>query len=302
MDKSGARWNITRDTRFLWVLLAALMIGGVAVRVYRLGGESAWTDEIVSLRHLNAPSLAAFLRGLRYDDPPMVPVYFTLQYLWSCCVGSEIAHIRVLSVIFAVLCIPATFLLGKRLLDGPAGLIAAFLVSFSFMFCRYSQEIRMYSLSHLLILLSAYGLFSAIETRKPGYWALHFLANAFLLWTHLMCVFFIFVEGLFLCLFWRRNLRGMMKWGAAHLGLLVPSAVWVLFMDFDRLRSVHRSSMWGLRLAPSCFLPPCGYRSLTGGMEQPLKIRPAPVLGYLATMRPFSSCCGLSRPRQSWCF
>ena len=71
--------------------LAAVILLGLALRMYRLGEECIWHDEYVSFQFLDAPSLGDFLRQTRAADPPMMPLYFTLEYYWARC-GFDSVH------------------------------------------------------------------------------------------------------------------------------------------------------------------------------------------------------------------
>jgi len=61
-------------------VLAALVALGAWLRLWGLYRESAYSDEVASLQHLDAPTLSEFLRRERISDPPMTPLYFTLEY------------------------------------------------------------------------------------------------------------------------------------------------------------------------------------------------------------------------------
>ena len=78
------------------------MLLAFALRVYKLDEESIWTDESVSYRYLDAPSLREFLTQERSLDPPMAPGYFVVEYYWAKWVGLDLYRVRMLSVLFEI--------------------------------------------------------------------------------------------------------------------------------------------------------------------------------------------------------
>ena len=209
----------------LFLLVTA---GGLGLRAWRLGGECAHWDEVASLRHLEAPALPAFLREVRHSDPPMTPVYFTLEYFWARMTGGSVPAMRGLSLCLAAVCFPLFFLVANRLC-GTAGALAglaAFALSAGQIY--YAQEIRPYALILVLTLVSGLGLWRAQETSEKRWWAVNIGANVLLMWTHLFTIFFLASQGLFLatrCVQGHTRPRVCVLWMTAHL----PSAALLLF-------------------------------------------------------------------------
>ena len=74
------------------------------------------------------------------------------------------AHTRLkLLVLFGVLAVPLTYILGRRLLGTMVGLVGALLVAISPHLVWYSQEAKMYSAVLALGLLAIYALRRALE-------------------------------------------------------------------------------------------------------------------------------------------
>jgi mannosyltransferase len=101
--------------------------------------------------------------------------------------------VRSLSVVAAVVCVPAVYALGARLFGTPAGLLAALLISTNVFFLEYAQVARSYALVTLLITLSSY--FFVAEFQSPGvssrsgyvlFSVLAFHAHAFAIWVLLV--------------------------------------------------------------------------------------------------------------------
>ncbi len=219
--------------------VAALVLIGGALRVYHLERESAYFDEVVSVRHLDAPDLRTFLAAFRQEDPTMVPLYFALQYLWARVTGGSLYAVRLLSILFWAMALPIIYLLGKALYDRTAGLIAAACSVLSISHIYYAQEVRMYSLVFFLCLASAFALVRALETERSQWWFLNVAANTLAVWTHLFAVWFIVAQGCFLAYYClrRRRFKRLLGWAAGHVPgalLLIP---WLLSFDVQGIEA-----------------------------------------------------------------
>ena len=140
--------------RFAPYLLLALTLLGGALRILALGSKGLWLDEAFSvwLARQPLPDLYAWL--LRIDQHP--PLYYALLHLWITAFGDSAGAVRLLSALFGTATIPVMFLLGRRLLGAPGGLIAAAILTVAPFHVRFAQETRMYT---LLALNAALALF-----------------------------------------------------------------------------------------------------------------------------------------------
>ena len=151
------------------VPLAALVGLAAALRLYRLGSESLWVDELISLELVRRAS-AAELLVLVPAEQPHLPLYYVLLDGWAGLVGTHPAALRALSVLAGVAAVPAGYAVGRRLYGHRVGLGAAGLVALSRFQLSYAQQVRMYSLVTLLALCSFYCLTRRGERRwAAGY-------------------------------------------------------------------------------------------------------------------------------------
>lgn len=223
-----------------WALVLLIVALGVFMRVYGLSGEAPHGEEVSSLRHIGAPNAAAYFRNLHRFNPEMVPVYFLLQYAWWQLSHGNLVAVRLLSVAFGIACIPLAFLFARRYFGATAGIVAALCIAFSFPLAKAHQEIRMYALFYFLTLLSAYSLFLGLDTDRKGWWLVHGVCNTLLVWTHIMSVLFLLVEGLLLAVLWRHHRRRLLLWYAVHAIWTAMLIVWIL-VSWAGLR---RTSNW----------------------------------------------------------
>ncbi len=149
-----------------WLAPAAIMLLGLALRLFRLGADSIWYDEGVSLylANLSIPALIAHTAG---DIHP--PLYYAALHLWLAAAGHSQFAAAFFSLFCGILLIPATFVTAQRLLGRNVAVLAALLVALSPYHLWYSQEMRMYTLGALLALLSFYFLLRALWPAGPPY-------------------------------------------------------------------------------------------------------------------------------------
>jgi mannosyltransferase len=152
----------SRRTAGLLLLLGAIVLGGSALRFYRLDAQSLWSDELATWRQSHQPTISAVIEnGVR--PTPYPPAYPVLIYFVEKNVGDSEIALRLPSAVAGVLSIIAMFLLAKQLYSVREGVIAAGLLAFSYQPIYYSQEARAYSLLLLFAILSAHFWFRMRE-------------------------------------------------------------------------------------------------------------------------------------------
>ena len=147
-----ARWDSSRSVMSLLLLI---FLVAFALRLYRLGYQSLWYDEAVSI-HLATKDLLGLTQHTARDIHP--PLYYYLLHFWVRAAGTSEFSAAFLSLVFGILLVAACYRLGTELYDRRVGLLTAFLVAVSPFNLWYSQEIRMYTLGAFLGLVSLYCL------------------------------------------------------------------------------------------------------------------------------------------------
>jgi uncharacterized membrane protein len=109
----------------------------------RVGALSTgyWIDEGIAVGIASHP-LSDIPRILGQDGNP--PLYYVLLHLWMLGFGEGEAATRALSLVFALLAIPASFWAGSRVFDRRAGFVAAAGAAGAPFLSYYAQETRMY--------------------------------------------------------------------------------------------------------------------------------------------------------------
>src|ERR1700687_4994801 len=112
-------------TTSVW-LLALITIAAAVLRFHGIAAKSFWLDEGISVEIARLP-WPQFFYVLRHREINMALYYFLLHF-WLA-LGSTEGFIRGLSVLFSVATVPVLYLLGVRLFERSAGLLAAWLLA-----------------------------------------------------------------------------------------------------------------------------------------------------------------------------
>jgi mannosyltransferase len=137
-----------------------------------LGQRSLWVDEGFSAA---AAGSNGRLIGT-YRSGPQFALYYTLLRGWSTLGSSEFA-LRLLSVVFAVLTIPALYWLARRLYGTKAAMVAVVVLCANGFFLGYAQEARPYALVTLTSTVATLCLVRALDDPdRPGRWTAWALA------------------------------------------------------------------------------------------------------------------------------
>ena len=200
--------------------VAALALG---LRVFRIDAQSLWYDEGISAHQLTR-SFPEILRAAALDTHP--PLYYWTLKAWGEALGSSEVSLRSLSLVWGVLAVVLTWLIGRRLFGTLAATLAAVLLSAAPLAVYYSQEVRMYAQVTALALLAVYAY-----TRRT-YW-LYAVAGLATLYTQYLGVAVLAALNLHALLWWRSRSRDeWLRWLAANGAIVVGFVPWLpTFID-----------------------------------------------------------------------
>lgn len=133
----------------LFILLLALLMRLAALN------QSFWLDEAVNVLAARDNTFWSMLTKYPIGDfhPPG---YFAVLWVWDHIFGYSEITSRLTSVIFGVLTVYLTYLIGKKLISRRVGTLGALLLAVNPLHLYYSQEARMYSFAALAGSLSFY--------------------------------------------------------------------------------------------------------------------------------------------------
>jgi uncharacterized membrane protein len=248
------------------ILLLVLTLLGAGLRLYNLGGQGIWDDEMFTLMAAKGQGIAYYnkyrsgemdVKAFRedimkpttvrpagvvksvygYDTHP--PLYYMVVNLFQSVLGVSAFAVRLPSVLFSVLTIPFLFLLGKRLHSTALGLVAAGLFAFAPYQVYYAQEARMYSMVVFLAVVSTWLLVDLSLRRQEGgrwdgwgLWGGYILVTTAGFYTQFIFVFILAAQFLFVAARHLRDRVFLARWSLA-LGLsLLAFLPWLIPLFF----------------------------------------------------------------------
>ncbi|HEV2121494.1 MAG TPA: glycosyltransferase family 39 protein, partial [Chloroflexota bacterium] len=129
----------------------AILLGAFWLRVYRLTGQSFWSDEGATA-FMTRRGAADILAASASDIHP--PLYYLLMAGWAKPAGTSEFALRFPAVVAGVLVVALTIWLGRRCLGPLPAAVGGALAAISPLLIYYSQEARMYQQLALLGLLA----------------------------------------------------------------------------------------------------------------------------------------------------
>ena len=169
--------------------LGTIGIIGLILRLINLSAQPLWGDEVLSLDIATyIPNLHQMLRYLAAVEvhPPLY--YIMLHFLIAAGYGSGLAA-KVLSLIFGLGCIIATYFLAKQIFSDKVGLIASLIVAVMPFQLEFSQEARPYIIFCFFGILASMGVWQYFRTQKRKYLVLYVAANIVGMYLHYSYIF-----------------------------------------------------------------------------------------------------------------
>ncbi len=194
------------------------------MRLFGLGAESIWLDEVTSLTiaRMDLASVVAWAAG---DIHP--PLYYLVLHFWLYLGESEYA-LRALSALVGIACVAVVYALATEMWDRKVGWWSALLLALSPLHIWYSQEARMYGMATTLSLLSSYFLVLGLERQRASYWIGYVISAVLAIYTHYFVLFVFLFQWVF-ALYWlcrERSGAGRRSW------LTVQVLVALLFLPW----------------------------------------------------------------------
>jgi 4-amino-4-deoxy-L-arabinose transferase-like glycosyltransferase len=211
--------------RLFWPLAVAILVG-TALRFYRLGANSLWSDELATL-WLAGQAPADILRTSSSVNF-IPPLYFLLVHGVLQVFGESEVSLRLASAVAGVCTIPVIWLLTHEITTsrGTAN-IAGLLLAVNPLHLWYSQEARPYALLLLFGCCSLLALVRAMRSGSPAHWVAFAACGALTFLTHTTGVMFGAIGWAWALLSsdWRRIVRPLV---ASSLAIGLACAPFVL--------------------------------------------------------------------------
>ena len=181
------------------VAITLVLIGLSAFLRTRALGAPLWIDEglsigIASFEFTEIPGI------LRQDGSP--PFYYLLLSVWIGIFGDSEEATHVLSLLFALACIPVALWAARTLFGVRAGWYAAALATLNPFLTYYAQETRMYAIVALVGMLVATAFLKVYADRERRYLPLFVIATTVMIYTHNWALFLGMGSVVALALLW----------------------------------------------------------------------------------------------------
>lgn len=217
-----------------------LILLAYALRVYGLGYQSLWRDEVDAIRFSSGG--IADLWQMLPQPGHNGPLYFIILQGWRALTGDSEFALRYGSVAGGVLAVALIYRVGRQFGWGKNGsLLAATLAATSPYLIWYSQEAKMYSWLSAVVLVAVYAFCAAIaEKESAGRWTVVFVAATSLsFYLHILSPLMLAVYGLWAIPAWPKIQAHPKRWLSAAAALTlpyVPLILWqapMLWTDFN---------------------------------------------------------------------
>jgi mannosyltransferase len=151
-----------RGIRDNWLLISILIIATI-IRLYNIGFQSPWMDEIYTLKEADPSNSLSEVYKLVVNGEANPPLYFYSVHFLFKIFPYSIETARIFSVALGILGVYAIYLLGRAFFNRNAGLTAAFLLSINHFHIFYSQEARPYTFFCTFSIFSLYWMVRFIK-------------------------------------------------------------------------------------------------------------------------------------------
>src|SRR5436853_2358775 len=243
----GSRLDRALATRAVAIaLFGGLVAVSLALKLRGLGRDY-WIDEGLSVG-IGSHPLTQIPALMKMDGSP--PLYYMLIHAWMGWFGTSEADTQSLSIVFALLCIPAAFWAGLTMFGRRAAWAAAALAAINPFLTWHSFEARMYSLVPLLGLLTATAFVKTFVDRRRRWLPVFAVLQAVMLYTHNWSFFFAAATVVALAILVRRSEepRPLLRDAAlAYGGVFLLYLPWLPTLLFQ-VR--HTGAPWSFRPSP----------------------------------------------------
>ncbi|RLB37648.1 MAG: hypothetical protein DRH12_14040 [Deltaproteobacteria bacterium] len=225
-----------------WERLLPLGTVGLAfvLRVWGLGTQGLWADEIATVMFAERPTVPDQLKWLlnARNQPP--GYHLTMRaWLWP---GHQEFWVRVPSVLWATLAVAVIYALGRRMAGRRVGALAAFLLATSPLHVWHSQNARMYPMLVTLALLSNLFLVRLAKRERWCDWLGYFVCSVAAMWTNFSAPFVILAQMVYLVFTRRRYMKLVQHWFVCMVAMGLAFSPWAIAIFLNG--GLHKAGIW----------------------------------------------------------
>jgi uncharacterized membrane protein len=206
------------------LILFVLILIGFGARILFLSAPSLWLDEAISANVVKG-SMVECIRHAKTDLHP--PLYYLLLHRWSL-LGHDEFMLRLFSVIANFLSGFVLFLCARKMFNARIALLTLLFFTLSPFQIRYSQEVRMYSLLGLWMVLALFFMWKYLESKNGPSLLGYVLSSALGLYTHYQAgIFLIILNMVVIIRLCYTEKRLLLHWFLAQTVILALFAPWI---------------------------------------------------------------------------
>ncbi|MEV0714603.1 glycosyltransferase family 39 protein [Asanoa sp. NPDC050611] len=204
-----------------WLLFLAPAVVCFAIGWQGVGQRNLWNDEYATY-HAATLSFDDLFKLLDNVDR-VLGLYYVFMHGWMSVAGDSIAMLRLPSVVAMAFAAGFVALVGQRLLNTNAGLVAGLVFALIPTVTRYSQEARSYAFAVAFAALATWLLMIALERPVWGFWLLYAVAVGLTAAFHLISVLILFPHILLTWFRYQRSDRDVRLWKSLGALALIAS-------------------------------------------------------------------------------
>lgn len=198
----------------------------VVVRLVNINNpKGLWYDEMVTYIFASERFPLGILKTLWQQEYHM-PLYYLFIHVWMKLFGSSDFILRMSSLLFGVLTVPALFILGKTYRSEKLGLLLSFFGCLSPILIYYSQEFRFYSMLIFLSTISLTCFLKLTEKFDKRLLLAIWITNLIILYIYTMGIVFVAAEAFLLFLnsylYDKANLKILIKYSIVLTIFTIP--------------------------------------------------------------------------------
>jgi len=183
----------SRD-RSEWVIFSLILVLAAVLRLYRLGAEGYWVDEVFSLQQVPSSLWGVIAEFWSFEGRgrplALAPLNLALRF------GESEFVTRFPYAIFSVVDVAVVYLVARKITPARTAYLAMAFLALSPLHVWYAQEVRWYSQWCLLTTLSFLALYYAWESGRRAAWAGYLAATVLSLYTFVLTIFVVMAHVL----------------------------------------------------------------------------------------------------------
>ena len=210
--------------RKYFLVVSGLILVALGTRIFCLSAQSLWLDEAISAIVALSP-LESCIQFAKGDLHP--PLYYILLHFWSLISRDEFT-LRLFSVVTNLLTGTILFVWVRRMFNPSIALLTLIFFAVSPFQIRYSQEVRMYSILGLWIVLILLLVWRYLESERLIFLLGYIIFSSLGLYTHYQTGIFLVLINI--AIFIRLYLMGrgrLWRWTLAQLTILALFSPWL---------------------------------------------------------------------------